>query len=40
MRWYSQIMRGVINSQIRDVMELKITGKRKEGPTRNHGKSA
>ena len=40
MRWYSQIMREVISSHIREVMELKITGKRKEGPPRNHGKGA
>ena len=29
--WYGHAMRGDINSQIREVMEVEITGKRKKG---------
>ena len=31
LRWYGHVMHGDINSQIREVMELEITGKRKKG---------
>ena len=34
LRWYGLVMRGDINSQIREVMELEITGKRKKGRPR------
>ena len=29
--WYGHVMRGDINSQIREFMEVEITGKRKKG---------
>ena len=32
--WYGHVMHGDINSQIREVMELEITGKRKKGQPR------
>ena len=32
--WYGRVMHGDINSQIREVMELEITGKRKKGQPR------
>ena len=32
--WYGHIMRGDINSQIREVLEVEITGKRKKGRPR------
>ena len=36
LRWFGHIMRGDINSQIREVMEVEITGKRKKGrPTKS-----
>ena len=31
LRWYGHVMRGDINSQIRELMKVKITGKRKKG---------
>ena len=31
LQWYGHVMRGDINSQIREVMELEMTGKRKKG---------
>ena len=31
LRWYGHVMRGNINSQIYEVMELEIIGKRKKG---------
>ena len=31
LRWYGHVMHGDINSQIREVMEVEITGKRKKG---------
>ena len=31
LRWYGHAMRGDINSQIREVMEVEITGERKRG---------
>ena len=34
LRWYGHAMRGDISSQIREVMEVKITGKRKNGRPR------
>ena len=34
LRWYGHVMRGDISSQIREVMEVKITGKRKNGRPR------
>ena len=34
LRWYGHVMRGDINSQIREVMEVEITGKRKKGRQR------
>ena len=34
LRWYGHVMRGNISSQIREVMEVKITGKRKNGRLR------
>ena len=33
-RWYSHAMRGDINSQIREVMDVEITGQRKKGRPR------
>ena len=30
LRWYSHVMRGDINSQIRDIMEVEIPGKGKK----------
>ena len=38
LRWYGHFMRGDINSQIRDVMEVKTTGKRKKGQSRKSWK--
>ena len=38
LRWYGYFMRGDINSQIRDVMEVKTTGKRKKGQSRKSWK--
>ena len=32
--WYGHVMHGDIDSQIREVMEIKITGKRKKGQPR------
>ena len=32
--WYGHVMRGDINSQIREVMEVEITGKRKKARAR------
>ena len=32
--WYGHVMRGDINSQIREIMEIEITGKRKKGGPR------
>ena len=40
LRWYGHVMRGDINSKIREVMDLEITGKRKKGRPRKCGKSA
>ena len=40
LRWYGHVMRGDINSEIREVMDLEITGKRKKGRPRKCGKSA
>ena len=34
LRWYGHVMRGDINSQIRKLMKVKITGKRKKGRQR------
>ena len=34
LRWYGYAMRGDINSQIREVMEVEIIGKRKKGRPR------
>ena len=34
LQWYGHAMHGDINSQIREVMEVEITGKRKEGSTK------
>ena len=34
LRWYRHVMRGDINSQIREVMEAEKIGKRKKGPPR------
>ena len=34
LRWYGHVMRGDINSQIREVMEVEITAKRKKGRPR------
>ena len=34
LRWYGHAMRGDISSQIREVMEVKISGKRKNGRPR------
>ena len=31
LRWYGHVMRGDINFQISEVMEIEITGKRKKG---------
>ena len=38
--WYGHVMRGYINYQIREVMELKLLGKRRRVDQVNHGKSA
>ena len=32
--WYGHVIRGNINSQIREVTEVEITGKRKDGRPR------
>ena len=32
--WYDYVMCGDINSQIREIMEVEITGKRKKGQSR------
>ena len=34
LRWYTHVMRGDINSQIREVSKVEITGKRKKGRPR------
>ena len=34
LRWYGHVMRGDINSQICEVMEVEITGKKKKGRPR------
>ena len=34
LRWYGHVMRGDISSQIREVMEVEIAGKRKNGRPR------
>ena len=34
LRWYGHVMRGDINSQTQEVMEVEITGKRKKGQLR------
>ena len=34
LRWYGHVMRGDINSQLCEVMEVEITGKRKKGQPR------
>ena len=34
LQWYSHVMHGDINSQIYEVMEVEITGKRKKGRSR------
>ena len=34
LQWYGHVMRGDIDSQIREVMEVEITGKRKKGRPR------
>ena len=34
LRWYGHVMRGDINSQIRELMKVKITGKRTKGRQR------
>ena len=34
LQWYSHVMHGDINSQIREVMDVEITGKRKKGRPR------
>ena len=31
--WYGNVMHGYINSQIHEVMEVEITGKKEEGST-------
>ena len=38
LRWYGHVMRGYINSQVREVMEVEITGKRKESRARKSWK--
>ena len=38
--WYGHVMHGYINYQIREVMELKLLGKRRRVDQVNHGKSA
>ena len=38
LRWYGHVMRRNINSQIREVMEVEITGKRKKGRPRKSWK--
>ena len=35
LQWYGHVMRGDINSQIREVTEVEITGKRKKGRPKN-----
>ena len=40
LQWYGHAMHGDINSQIREVMEVEMTEKRKKGQPRNRGKSA
>ena len=34
LRWYVHVMRGDINSQIREVIEVELAGKRKKGRPR------
>ena len=34
LRWYGHVMRGDISSQILEVMEVEITGKKKKGRSR------
>ena len=34
LQWYGHVMHGDINSQIREVMEVEITGERKKGQRR------
>ena len=34
LQWYGNVMRGKINSQIREVLKVEITGKRKKGGSR------
>ena len=34
LRWYGHVMRGDINSQILEVKEVEITGKKEEGSTK------
>ena len=38
LRWYGHVMRGDISSQIHEVMEVEITGKRKKGRKGNRGR--
>ena len=40
LRWYGHVMRGDTNSQIREVMEVEITGKGRRVDQGNRGKSA
>ena len=40
LRWYGHVMHVDINSQIREVMEVEITGERRSFDQGNRGKSA
>ena len=39
LEWYVHVIHQDINSQIREVMELEITGKKNKSRPRNRGKS-
>ena len=39
LRWYGHVMRGDINSQISEIMEVEITGKRKKDQSRKSWES-
>ena len=39
LRWYGHVMRGDTNSQIREVMEVEMIGKKKKGRPRKSWKS-
>ena len=39
LRWYGHVIREDINSQILEIMEVELTGKRKKGRQGNRGKS-